>query len=156
MGWKCRFWPTHFSAHNFLLVKIFSNVTAAYFVFCMSHSSWRSLSNGCMSLYSRTTLSVKQSEHNCSRHLMVCTFNPTEQPKSSKNKRTAKAESSMTPSKTWPAWRRISGRCLATKNNWLERTNPDQQRYAFLTVAKQRKQIMQTVWTNQSKEYEIT
>jgi len=31
------------------------------------------------------------------------------------------------------------------KNNPLERTNPNQQRYAFLTVAKQQNQIMQTV-----------
>jgi len=36
MGWKCRSWPTHFSAHNFLSVNILSSVTAAYFVFfCM-------------------------------------------------------------------------------------------------------------------------
>ena len=42
-----------------------------------------------------------------------------------------------------------------TKNNRLEKTNPNRQIYAFLTVAKQRNQIMQTVWTNQSKVYEI-
>jgi len=27
-----------------------SNVTAAYLIFCMAHSSWRSFSNGCMFL----------------------------------------------------------------------------------------------------------
>jgi len=41
-------------------------VTAAYLVFCMTHSSWRSLSNGCMLLYSRTMLSDKQSEYSFS------------------------------------------------------------------------------------------
>ena len=41
------------------------------------------------------------------------------------------------------------------KNKRLERTNPNQQRYAFLTVAKQQNQIMQTVWTNQLKVHEI-
>jgi len=30
---------------------IFSNATAAYLVFYMTRSSWRSLSNGCMFLY---------------------------------------------------------------------------------------------------------
>jgi len=40
-----------------------SNVTAAYLVFCMTHSSWRSLSNGCMFLCSRPMLSDKQAEH---------------------------------------------------------------------------------------------
>ena len=63
MGWNCRSWPTHFSAHNFLSVNILSNVTAAYFVFCITHRSWRSLSNSCTFLYSRTMLSDKQSEH---------------------------------------------------------------------------------------------
>ena len=37
-----------------------------YLVFCMTHSSWQSLSNGCMFLYSRTMLSDKQSEHSFS------------------------------------------------------------------------------------------
>jgi len=92
----------------------------------------------------------------CSRHFMVCTFIPIKQPKSSRNKRTVKTESSTAPRKTWLLWRRISGRCLATKNNWFKRTNPDQQEYAFLAVAKQQKQIMQTVWINQSRVYEIT
>jgi len=41
-------------------------VIAAYLVFCMTHSSWQSLSNGCMFLYSRTMLSDKQSEHSFS------------------------------------------------------------------------------------------
>jgi len=77
---------------------------------------------------------------------MVCTFIPIKQPKSSRNKRTVKAEASTAPRKTWPLWRRISGRCLATKNNWFKRTNPDQQGDASLAVAKQQKQIMQTVW----------
>jgi len=52
--------------HNVLSVNILSNVTAAYLVYCMTHSSWRSLSNGCMFLYSRTMLSDKQSEHSFS------------------------------------------------------------------------------------------
>jgi len=45
-----------------------SNVTVAYLVFVgyMTHSSWLSLSNGCMFLYSRTMLSDKQSEHSFS------------------------------------------------------------------------------------------
>jgi len=66
MGWKCRSWPTHFSAHTLLSVNILSNVTAADLVFCMTHSSWRSLLNGCMFWYSRTMLSDKQSEHSFS------------------------------------------------------------------------------------------
>jgi len=68
MGWKWRSWPPHFPAHNFLSSNILSNVTAAYLVFCMTYSSWRSFSNGCVFLYSRTMLSDKQSEHS---------FNPT-------------------------------------------------------------------------------
>jgi len=40
-----------------------SNVTAACLVFCVTHTSWRSFSNGYMFLYSRTILSDKQSEH---------------------------------------------------------------------------------------------
>jgi len=42
------------------------NVTAACLIFCVTHSSWRSFSNGCMFLYSRKTLSNKQSEHSLS------------------------------------------------------------------------------------------
>ena len=38
MGWKCRSWPTHFFAHNFLSVNILSNVVAAYFVFFVWHT----------------------------------------------------------------------------------------------------------------------
>ena len=47
--WFCQ----HFDQRNYSLLCFF----------CMTHSSWRSLSNGCMSLYSRTMLSYKQSEH---------------------------------------------------------------------------------------------
>ena len=61
MSWKCRSWSTHFRSTDFL-----SNVTAAYLVCFMTHSSWRSLSNGCMLLYSSTMLSDKQSEHSFS------------------------------------------------------------------------------------------
>jgi len=42
--------------HNVLSVNVLSNVTAAYLAFCMTHSSWRSLSNGYMFLYSTTML----------------------------------------------------------------------------------------------------
>jgi len=52
--------------HNVLSVNILSNVTAAYLAFGMTHSSWWSLSNGCMFLYSRTMLSNKQSKHSFS------------------------------------------------------------------------------------------
>jgi len=42
---------------------VLSNVTADL-GFCVTHSLWRSVSNGCMFLYSsRTILSDKQSEH---------------------------------------------------------------------------------------------
>jgi len=43
-----------------------NNVTVAYLVCCTWHSSWRSLSNCCMFLYSRKMLSDKQSEHSFS------------------------------------------------------------------------------------------
>ena len=56
MGWRCPTRPPHFSTHSFLSVNILSNVTAAYLVFCMTHSSWWSLSYGCMFSYSRTML----------------------------------------------------------------------------------------------------
>jgi len=78
---------------------------------------------------------------------MVCTFIPIKQPKKlKKQKKTLRTKSGTATRKTWLLWQRISLRCLATKNNRLERTNPNQQRYAFLTVAKQQNQIMQTVW----------
>jgi len=35
-----------------------SNITAACLVFCITHSSWRSLSNGCTLLYSRIMLRI--------------------------------------------------------------------------------------------------
>jgi len=66
-GLKMPILTTIFSAHNFLSVNILSNVTAAHLFFCMTHSSWRSLSNGYMFLYSRTMFSDKQSKHICSQ-----------------------------------------------------------------------------------------
>jgi len=36
---------------QFFSVNTLSNEIAGYLVFCMTHSSWRSLSNGCMFLY---------------------------------------------------------------------------------------------------------
>jgi len=45
----------HFEQHNCSLPH-----------FCTTHSFWRSLSNGCMFLYTRTMLSDKQSEHSFS------------------------------------------------------------------------------------------
>ena len=107
--------------------------------------------------YKLSALQVRISEEKrCSRHVTVCTFPYAQQSNVPWNQKTARTESSSFPNKTWPVWRRTSCCCLATKNNWLKRTNPDQQEYAFFTVAKQQKQMMQTVRINQSRIYEIT
>jgi len=56
------FGPQFFVSQHF---DFLSNVIATCLVFCMTHSYWRSLSNGCMFLCS-TMLSDKQSEHSFS------------------------------------------------------------------------------------------
>jgi len=68
MSWKCQSWPTHFPAHILFSVSILSNGAATYRVFWMTHSSWWSLLNGYMCLYSRiwARLSDQQSGHSFS------------------------------------------------------------------------------------------
>jgi len=73
---------------------------------------------------------------------MVCTFITIKNSQRiQETKEQVHSATNAAPRKTWLLWRRISGRCQATKNKRLERTNPNQQRYAFLTVAKQQNQI---------------
>ena len=64
-GLKMPVLPLHFSAQSFSFINLWSNVTAAYLIFCDTQC-WRSLSNDCMFLYSRTMFSDEQSEHSFS------------------------------------------------------------------------------------------